>query len=59
VRQGAVPSTRVWRPRWLLGLVEVVTHPLPHWRSRRMVFVPGLRAIEGFPARSAFMMALP
>lgn len=58
VRQGNVPSTREWRPRWLLGLVEVVTHPRPHWRARRVRFVPGCREIPGFPARAPFLVPI-
>lgn len=54
VRQGNVPFTR---ERWLIwGLVKVVTHPRPHWRGRRMRFVPGCRAISGFPAREPFLV---
>ena len=57
VRQRDVPSSRTWRPQWLLGLVEVVTHPLPRWRAQRMILVPGCRAIPGFPAREPFWVA--
>lgn len=54
VRQGNVTTTREW---WLIrGLVKIVTHPRPHWQARSVRFVPGCRAIAGFPARQAFLM---
>jgi len=55
MRQGNVRQPRSWRPWWLLGLVEVVTYPRPHWRSRRAKYIPGCRGIDGFPARPAWM----
>lgn len=55
VRQGTRPGT--WRPWWLLGLVEVVTYPLPRF-SAPALYVPGLRASCGLPARPALLVEL-
>lgn len=54
-RQRGVARTAVWRPWWLLGLVEVVTHPLPRYLDQlvRRIELPALPAFEDLPARPA------
>jgi hypothetical protein len=52
VRQG--PLSGLWRPWWLLGLVEVVTYPHPRFRAHSVRLVPGCRAWEDYPARAPF-----
>lgn len=54
VRQGA--RARVWRPWWLLGLLEVVTYPGPRFRAALVRYEPGIRASCGLPARAGFFM---
>lgn len=58
VRQRDVRATTVWRPWWLRGLLEVVTHPLPRYLGGRVLFVPGLPASCGLAARPALLVAL-
>ena len=55
-RQGNVRDRRSWRPWWLLGLVEVVTYPRPRWYGGRVLFVPGIAASCGLPARPALLV---
>jgi hypothetical protein len=43
----------VWRPWWLLGLVEIRTHP----RVERYWCIPGMPASCGFPERPAILIA--
>jgi hypothetical protein len=57
VRQG--PRSGFWRPWWLLGLVEVSTYPYPRFRDSGGLYVPGVRASCGMPARPALMIAVP
>ena len=56
VRTRAVRSVERRRPWWLLGLVEIVTYPMPRWRSCEVLFVPGMRALAGFPSRPAMFI---
>lgn len=54
VRQGS--RTRVWRPWWLLGLLEVVTYPYPRFRAGAGLYIPGIGASCGLPARAGIML---
>lgn len=56
VRTRDVPRARTWRPWWLLGLVEVVTYPLPRFARGRALYLPGLRAWEDRPAREGMFV---
>lgn len=49
------PKHSVWRPWWLLGLIEVVTHPWPRYRHFQMEYVAGLPEEPGFDAVPARM----
>lgn len=53
VRHGS--RWRLWRPWWLLGLLEVVTYPYPRFRTGRADYIPGIRASCGLPARPGIM----
>ena len=53
VRQGSRQG--IWRPWWLLGLVEVVTYPHPRFREGRGDYIRGIRASCGLPARAGIL----
>lgn len=57
-RHRNVAGPRTWRPWWLLGFVEVVTFPLPRFAAGEVLFVPGIAASCGLPARPAMLVAL-
>lgn len=56
VRRG--PRERMWRPWWLLGLVEVVSHVGPRFEAGDALYVPGVRASCGLPGRAALMLVV-
>jgi hypothetical protein len=61
VRQREVSAPTSWRPWWLLGLVEVVTYPLPRYLDQpmRRLVLPAVRAYEDLPARPERVLLVP
>lgn len=57
VRHGAVRQTRTWRPRWLLGLLEVVTHPPAFCASA--LYIEPIAPSCGLPGRPALLVCTP
>lgn len=59
VRHGRVAAARVWRPWWLLGLVEIVTYPQPRFAlPHRRLELPAVRAFGDLPAIPARVLLL-